>query len=224
MSKLRIAGYLRISVDTEIDKDSTSIENQRSIIKEFVEERFHDCELDFYTDRDRSGYTFEQREGYQKMRPNLLNGYYSILVVKDFSRFSRRNSKGLAELEDLVEAGVRIISIGDAIDYPTDGDWNNIQMRFLFNEMPVTDASKKVRKVIDSRQKKGEWVCAVPYGYYITNTKTMDYTVDESVVPVIQEIFDLYLKGWGYKKISHYLTERKIPTPSIGARLIAVPP
>ena len=213
MSKLRIAGYLRISVDTEIDKDSTSIENQRSIIKEFVEERFHDCELDFYTDRDRSGYTFEQREGYQKMRPNLLNGYYSILVVKDFSRFSRRNSKGLAELEDLAEAGVRIISIGDAIDYPTGDEWNNIQMRFLFNEMPVTDASKKVRKVIDSRQKKGEWVCAVPYGYYITNTKTMDYTVDESVVPVIQEIFDLYLKGWGYKKISHYLTERKIPTP-----------
>ena len=27
MSKLRIAGYLRISVDTEIDKDSTSIED-----------------------------------------------------------------------------------------------------------------------------------------------------------------------------------------------------
>ena len=67
MSRKRIAGYLRISVDTEIDRDSTSIENQREIIQKYVEKKFPDCELDFYTDRDRSGYTFEQREDYQKM-------------------------------------------------------------------------------------------------------------------------------------------------------------
>ena len=30
---VKIAGYLRISVDTEVDRDSTSIENQRKIIQ-----------------------------------------------------------------------------------------------------------------------------------------------------------------------------------------------
>lgn len=209
----RIAGYLRISVDTERDKDSTSIENQRKIIKEHVAEYFPDYEIDFFEDRDKSGYTFEQRDGYQKMRPKLLNGYYSILIVKDFSRFSRRNSKGLGELEDLKDAGVRIISVSDNIDFPTFDEWQNIQIRFLFNEMPVTDASKKVKRVIDSRQKSGKWICAVPYGYYITNPKTMTYCVDEKAVPVIQKIFDLYLDGWGYKKIANYLTAEKIPTP-----------
>lgn len=213
LSKLRIAGYLRISVDTEKDQDSTSIENQRDIITRYVKDKFNDYELDFYTDRDRSGYTFEQREDYQRLRPLLMNGDYKILIVKDFSRFSRRNSKGLGELEDLRDAGVRIISITDNIDFPTYDEWHNIQIRFLFNEMPVTDASKKVKNVIDSRQKKGEWVCSVPYGYYITNTKTMTYIVDEQAVPVIREIFDLYLDGWGYKKIANYLTEKKIPTP-----------
>ncbi len=209
----RIAGYLRISVDTEKDKDSTSIENQRKIIQEHVAEYFPDYELDFYEDRDKSGYTFEQREGYQKMRPKLLDGYYSILIVKDFSRFSRRNSKGLGELEDLKDAGVRIISISDNIDFPTFDEWQNIQIRFLFNEMPVTDASKKVKRVIDNRQKNGKWICAVPYGYYITNSKTMTYTIDKTVVAVVQEIFDLYLDGWGYKKIANHLTAKKIPTP-----------
>ena len=42
------------------------------------------------------------------------------------------------------DAGVRIISIGDGIDFPTDHDWTAIQFRFLINEMPVTDTSKKV--------------------------------------------------------------------------------
>ena len=31
-----IAGYCRISVDEELDRDNTSIENQKKIIEEFV--------------------------------------------------------------------------------------------------------------------------------------------------------------------------------------------
>ena len=154
-----IAGYCRISVDEELDRDNTSIENQKSIIVDFVKQKFPDSTLTFYEDRDRSGYTFDQREGYQKMRPLLMGRKYDILVVKDFSRFSRRNSRGLVELEDLRDAGVRIISIGDSIDYPTYDDWTAIQFRFLVNEMPVTDASKKVRRVVQIRQAKGEWIC-----------------------------------------------------------------
>ena len=117
-----IAGYCRISVDEELDRDNTSIENQKAIIEDFVKEKFPGSSLTFFEDRDRSGYTFEQREGYQKLRKGLLNHTYDILVVKDFSRFSRRNSRGLVELEDLRDAGVRIISIGDGIDFPNDDD------------------------------------------------------------------------------------------------------
>ncbi|MCD8127114.1 MAG: recombinase family protein [Clostridiales bacterium] len=107
-----IAGYTRISVDDELDRDNVSIENQKSIIQDFVKHRFPGSSLTFFEDRDRSGYTFEQREGYQAMRRGLMSHKYDILVVKDFSRFSRRNSRGLVELEDLRDAGVRIISIG----------------------------------------------------------------------------------------------------------------
>ena len=35
-----IAGYCRISVDEEQDRDNTSIENQKAIIQEFVERKF----------------------------------------------------------------------------------------------------------------------------------------------------------------------------------------
>jgi len=217
--KYNIAGYCRISVDEELDRDNTSIENQKSIIEDFVQKKFPGSTLDFFEDRDRSGYTFEQREGYMKLRPQLLNMTYDILIVKDFSRFSRRNSKGLVELEDLRDAGLRIISIGDSIDCPTYDDWMSIQFRFLINEMPVTDTSKKVKSVIKRRQSEGKWICSVPYGYLITNSKTMAFEADEAAADVVREIFKLYNDGWGYKKIANHLTDKNIPTPRMCEKL-----
>ena len=217
--KYNIAGYCRISVDEEADRENTSIENQRAIIADFVQKKFPTATLDFYEDRDRSGYTFEQREGYMKLRPQLMNMTYDILIVKDFSRFSRRNSKGLVELEDLRDVGLRIISIGDGIDYPTYDDWTAIQFRFLINEMPVTDTSKKVKSVIKRRQSEGKWICSVPYGYLITNSKTMAFEVDEAAANVVREIFALYNSGLGYKKIANHLTDKKIPTPRMAEKL-----
>ncbi len=213
-----IAGYCRISVDEELDRDNVSIENQKAIIRDFVSRRFPGSSLTFYEDRDRSGYTFEQREGYQAMRKGLIRHQYDILVVKDFSRFSRRNSRGLVELEDLRDAGVRIISVGDNIDFPNDDDWLKIQFQFLINEMPVTDTSKKVKNVIRRRQADGKWLCAAPYGYIINRQKEFEIVPTEA--EIVRQIFDLYNnQGWGYKKIANYLTEQGIPTPRMSEQM-----
>ena len=213
---LRIAGYCRISVDEELDRDNTSIENQKAIISDFVARKFPGSELVFYEDRDRSGYTFEQREGYQAMRRELMAHRLDILVVKDFSRFSRRNSRGLVELEDLRDAGVRIISIGDNIDFPNDDDWLKIQFQFLLNEMPVTDTSRKVKSVIRRRQEDGKWICAAPYGYIVN--KQQQFEVVPVEADVIRRIYRLYIDGWGYKRIANALTDEGVPTPRMSER------
>ena len=216
IERFDIAGYCRISVDEEQDRDNTSIENQKAIIEDFVKQRFPDSTLTFYEDRDRSGYTFEQREGYQAMRRELMGRRKDILIVKDFSRFSRRNSRGLVELEDLRDAGVRIISIGDNIDFPNDDDWLKIQFQFLINEMPVTDTSKKVRSVIKRRQQDGKWICAAPYGYIVN--KKQEFEIVPTEAEIVREIFRLYIDGWGYKKIANHLTDEGIPTPRMAER------
>ena len=213
-----IAGYVRISVDDEKNQKNISIENQKAIIEDYVHTRFPGSTLTFFEDRDRSGYTFEQREGYQEMRRGLMSHKYDILVIKDFSRFSRRNSRGLVELEDLRDAGVRIISIGDYIDFPNDDDWLKIQFQFVINEMPVTDTSKKVRNVIKRRQADGEWLCAAPYGYIISKRKEFEIVPTEA--ETVRQIFKLYnCDGWGYKKIANYLTDEGVPTPRMSERM-----
>mgnify|MGYP000428141578 FL=1 len=213
-----IAGYARISVDDEQDQKNISIENQKAIIEDYVKTHFPGSTLTFFEDRDRSGYTFEQREGYQEMRRGLMSHKYDILIIKDFSRFSRRNSRGLVELEDLRDAGVRIVSIGDGVDFPNDDDWLKIQFQFLVNEMPVTDTSRKVRSVVKRRQNDGEWICAAPYGYLVTEDKQFEIIPTEA--ETVRRIFDLYSNaGWGYKKIANYLTDEGVPTPRMSERM-----
>lgn len=218
IERFDIAGYARISVDDEQDQKNISIENQKAIIEDYVKTHFPGSTLTFFEDRDRSGYTFEQREGYQEMRRGLMRHKYDILIIKDFSRFSRRNSRGLVELEDLRDAGVRIISIGDGVDFPNDDDWLKIQFQFLVNEMPVTDTSRKVRSVVKRRQNDGEWICAAPYGYLVTEDKQFEIIPTEA--ETVRRIFDLYSNaGWGYKKIANYLTDQGVPTPRMSERM-----
>ena len=216
IEKFDIAGYCRISVDEELNRDNTSIENQKAIIADFVKQKFPGSTLTFYEDRDRSGYTFEQRENYQTMRRELVSHKKDILIVKDFSRFSRRNSRGLVELEDLRDAGVRIISIGENVDFPNDDDWLKIQFTFIINEMPVTDTSKKVKTVIKRRQQDGKWICAAPYGYIVN--KKQEFEVVPTEAEIVRRIFQLYIDGWGYKKIANQLTDEGVPTPRMAER------
>ena len=81
------------------------------------------------------------------------------------------------------------------------------------NEMPVTDTSKKVRNVIKRRQQDGKWICSVPYGYVITNSKTMAFEIEPTEAVVVRKVYELYNQGWGYKRIANYLTDQHIPTP-----------
>ena len=149
-----------------------------------------------------------------ELRRALEQNKFGTVIFKDFSRFSRRNSLGLVELETLRDMGVRIIAIDDNVIYPDNDQWFQIQIRFLMNEIPVTDTSRKVRSVVKNRQEKGEWVCNVPYGFRMVNTKKMIYEAVPEEVAIIQRIFRMYVEDeLGYKKIAIILTDEKIPTP-----------
>ena len=126
------------------------VENQKAIIDEYCRLHFPTSTVDYFEDRGKSGYTFEQRPDYMRMREKLMQREYNVLIIKDLSRFSRRTGKGLAGFEDLAERDIRIIAIGDGVDYYPDhiNDWMKIKLYFFINEMPVTDTGRKVASLI----------------------------------------------------------------------------
>lgn len=53
----------------------------------------------------------------------------------------------------------------------------------------------------------------MPYGYVMTNSKTMKFDVDEPAAQVVRDIFEKYNEGWGYKKLRITLL-KTYPYPS----------
>ena len=77
-----ISLYARISVDTEKESDpNASIENQLKILNSYVKQHFPKCTVREYIDRDKSGYTFAERENYNIMRERLMSGESKILII-----------------------------------------------------------------------------------------------------------------------------------------------
>ncbi len=79
--------YLRLSHDDEHSGESLSIENQRSILLKYVEEKGWEI-YDIYIDDGISGTTFE-RPGVQRLLDDAKNGIINTIIVKDLSRFGR---------------------------------------------------------------------------------------------------------------------------------------
>ena len=113
----RIAAYTRISVDTELDRDNTSIENQKAIIQDYVNQRFPGSSLVFYEDRDRSGYTFEQlfedrdkdhRGELLEITDYLIDGPF-ILEQKDWAiKFRGSSNQRYIDCKKSLESGCAI--------------------------------------------------------------------------------------------------------------------
>ncbi|BCJ98465.1 recombinase family protein [Anaerocolumna chitinilytica] len=203
-----IVGYARLSRD-EDKKNYISIENQKMIGNQFALEK--NMVIDqWYEDDGVSGYSFN-RPGFVDLLNNLEN--IEIIIAKDLSRVGRHNAKVLLLLDELKEKGKRLLLVDDDYDTLNDDD-DVIGIKTWYNERYVKDASKKIKRVIRARQKEGTFLTGVPFGYEKdVNVKNKVNIVAEEA-EIVKRIFNLYLEGYGYRKIANLLTEQEIPTPS----------
>lgn len=204
------AGYVRLSRDDD-KRNYVSIENQMLIIRQYASER--NVAIDrWYEDDGVSGYIFD-RPGFNQLMEDLDQDIDTVFV-KDFSRLGRHNAKVLLLLDEFQERGKRLIVIDDAYD-SLNSDDDTIGIKTWYNERYVKDTSKKIRRALGARQKEGTLMTQPAFGYR-RNEK------DKSIIEIVPQeaeyvkmVFDLYLKGSGYRKIATYLTENHVPTPSM---------
>ncbi|MDR0979335.1 MAG: recombinase family protein [Lachnospiraceae bacterium] len=210
---LRVAGYARISYDEDNERYE-SIINQSNIIKDYAKEHFGVDAVTIFEDDNYSGYKFN-RPDFNKLKSAIENDEFDVILAKDLSRIGRHNARTLLFLEEMQELGKRVIAINDSIDTSQDNNDITLGVKTWYNELYVKDISKKIKSTITNKQKNATWLCSVPYGYIITDYKTQSYEIDKESAEVIKRIFNLYLNGWGYKKIVNLLNDEHIPTPRL---------
>ena len=216
----KVGMYLRLSQEDRITKgtESNSIENQRKIIKNYIDNSDDLVFINEYSDDGYSGTGFN-RPGFQKMLEDIKNKKIDTIIVKDLSRFGRNYIEVGRFLEETFPTmRVRFISIIDKIDSFKDPDSSSsmlVNFKNLINDEYARDISRKIKSVYKVKQKRGEYIAAhTALGYMKDTDNKYNIIVDVDGAKIVKLIFELALDDKTPIQISDYLNERKIPTPS----------
>lgn len=207
-----IAGYCRLSKeDGDASEKSNSIKNQQELIIEYVQAKGLTVS-EWYIDDGYSGYVLD-RPALKRLKNNVAN--IDVIVAKDLSRIGRNNPRVLLLIEELQEAGKQVVLINDSYDSLTSPEDITIPVKSLVNELYLKDISKKIRSSITSLQKSGKILFGVNFFGYLRHPQSKNkLVVDDRTAHIVQEIFNLYIKGLGYRKICEVLDSKGYVTPS----------
>ena len=211
-----IAGlYYRLSQEDERQGESLSIENQRTMLRKYAEERGFEIYGE-YIDDGVSGTTFDRPE-VQKLLDDAKTGVINTIIVKDLSRFGRNYIEVGQYIDYIFPAfSIRFIAIQDNVD-TENRDSNAMEMMpimNIFNEWHAANTSKKIRAVRRSNALAGIYSAKkATYGYLKGTDKKRTPVIDQETAPVVRRIFELYAAGTSPKNIADILNAENIPSP-----------
>ena len=141
----KTAIYLRLSRDDENYGESSSISNQRLLLKSFAENK-KDIEIvSEYVDDGYTGYDFD-RPGFQQMLKDIDDGKIDCIIVKDLSRLGRNFQKTEEYIQRIFPTkNVRFIAVSDCFDSAREisvTDRLAYPMKNLINEYHVMETSQ----------------------------------------------------------------------------------
>ena len=205
--------YCRLSRDDELQGESNSITNQKSILEKYAKENGFK-NIRFFVDDGYSGTNFA-RPAFSQIMELAEQGQIETLIVKDHSRLGRnRLVVGQLLEEEFDRLGVRYIAILDNID-TAQGLSDFLPVQDWFNEMHAKNTSQKVREVFRHKGESGiPLTTTPPYGYLKNLENPKEWIIDEPAAEVVRRIFALCVEGYGPTKIANILTKEQIPTPS----------
>ncbi len=209
----RVAIYCRLSKDDELQGESASIANQRSMLEEFCNRNGWNI-VGVYQDDGYTGLNMD-RPDFQRLLKDVQKRLVNLVVTKDLSRLGRNYLQTGNLIEDFFPRnGCRYIAMNDGID--TMRDNNDIApFKNILNEMYSKDISKKVHSSYLLKAHKGTFTGVVaPFGYLKDPDQKGHLIVDPETAPIIRKIFGYAAEGHGPNYIRKRMEAEKIPCPA----------
>ncbi len=207
--------YLRLSKEDETAGHSESISNQRDYITSYVLDQGWNI-IDVYIDDGFSGLNFN-RPAFKKLVEDIENKKVNLVITKDLSRLGRDYIDTGYYLERYFpQMKVRYIALSDGIDTFANTSNNDMSpFKSVINDLYAKDISKKIRTVMDTKRKNGQFIGAfAPYGYKKDPYNKNKFVIDDEVAPIVKRIFSMYLNGESMHSIKKTLNTEQVPCPT----------
>lgn len=209
----RVAAYARVSTGTM--EQEGSLEAQKSYFESYIRDRSDWEFVGLYSDDGISGLSNRNREGFNRMINDALQGEIDLIVTKSLSRFARNTVDSLNTIRALKTAGVEVyFQKEDIYTFDSKGEFM-ITLMSVFAQEESRSISENVTWGHRKRFSDGKYF--VPFKHFLGYKRGADgsFEIEESTADIVKFIYWLFLQKHttpGY--IARLLTSMGIPTPA----------
>lgn len=207
--------YLRLSRDDDLEGESNSISNQRTLLTNYAKKNgFRNTKI--FIDDGVSGVTFN-RQGFKEMFKMIESDQVETLIVKDMSRLGR-NYIEVGQLTETILPmhNIRLIAVNDGVDSAM-GEDDFTPFRNIMNEWYAKDMSRKMRSTLRTKNSQGYAIGHPPLGYKKDPDNPKLWAIDDEGAEIIRKIYNLRKQGESTVNIAKLLKREKILIPSMYA-------
>ena len=215
-AKKRVAGYARVSTDS--DEQFTSFSAQTEYYTNLINANPDWEFVHVYTDEGISGLNTRKRTGFKEMIDDALAGKIDLIVTKSVSRFARNTVDSLKTIRELKKAGTEVYFEKENI-YTFDGKG---ELLLTIMSSLAQEESRSISENITWGQRRSfeSGKVHLAYGRFLGYKKGADGKpeIDTEQAIVVELIYRLFLDGKTPAAICKYLENKKIPAPGGGEK------
>jgi len=210
--KRRVAGYARVSTDSE--EQQTSYEAQVDYYTRYIQSKAEWEFVKVYTDEGITATNTKKRDGFNQMVADALAGKIDLIVTKSVSRFARNTVDSLTTVRKLKEKGVEVYFEKENI-YTLDSKG---ELLITIMSSLAQEESRSISENVTwgKRKQFADGKVALPYKHFLGYKKGANGLPE--IVPeeaeIVRRIYSLFIIGGTACSIAKQLTDEGIPTPS----------
>ncbi len=226
-TKIRVVFYGRVS--TENPEQKYALGNQQEWYSQLLEQHKADWVLarpmDTYIDDGVTGTRVEIREKFLSMIEDARTDVFDMIVTREVSRFSRNTEQALKYVRILKEAGVAVYFVHENIHTMREDSAFRFTMMASIAQEESQKLGARVKYGQDAvRKNEKEYVLygnGNVLGYdrirrrsdidkrnALRDKSVPTFAVNEEQAETVRMIYDLYLQGYGLKRIKAELESR----------------
>ena len=204
--KLRVAAYARVS--SSKDAMLHSLSAQVSYYNKYISSHDDWEFVGIYADEGISG-TKEDRDEFQRMINDCRAGKIDLILTKAISRFARNTMTMLEIIRELKNLNVDVFFEEQNLhSISSDGEMVLTLLASVAQEEARSVSENQKWRIRKDFEKGLIWGGNSAYGYRIINKKMV---IIPEEAKLVKRIFQLYIGGLGFQKISKLLNDEGIP-------------
>ena len=210
--KKRVAGYARVSTDTE--EQQTSYDAQVDHYTQHIQSNPEWIFMGVYADEGISATSTKKRDGFNRMVADALAGKIDLIITKSVSRFARNTVDTLTTVRKLKEKGVEVYFQKENI-YTLDSKG---ELLITIMSSLAQDESRNISEntTWGKRKQIADGKISLPYAHFLGYEKGEDGLpkIVEAEAKIVRQIYSLYLQGKTHNIIARHLMEQGILSPA----------